>query len=169
MTGPEEPNYNLVAIMLPAAEPWVEVCSDLRVVSGPLMTIMVIVHGATARYYAGEEAQSQMGSTYAPDLNSTAQLQENMCCWIHCKVISRLLRGSVIQHSGSGRRSHWTPSVSSSGATPYVTSTLSCWDQIYTDLIYYLFVYMMYITLFIYHIQALRSHHAFKANADPIL
>lgn len=66
--------------MLPAAEPWVEVCSDPRVVNGPLMTIMVIVHGATARYYTGKEAQCQVGPTYAPDLNSTVQLRENMCC-----------------------------------------------------------------------------------------
>lgn len=57
-----------------------DVCSDLRVVIGPPMTIMVIVHGATARYHSGEEAQSQVGSTYAPDLNSTVQLRENMCC-----------------------------------------------------------------------------------------
>lgn len=60
--------------MLPAAEPRVEVCSDPRVVNGPPMTVMVIVHGVTARYYAGEEAQ--VGSTYAPDV----QLRENMCC-----------------------------------------------------------------------------------------
>lgn len=43
MTGPEVPDYNVVAITLPEAEPRVEVCRDFRGVAGPPVTIMANV------------------------------------------------------------------------------------------------------------------------------
>lgn len=135
--------------MLPAADPWAEGCRDLCVtVNSPLVTVIMMALGATARHYAGVEApRSRVGWRCTPDLNSAEQLRENIRVLLNLLQSNTvwLSRGSVIQHSRSGRRSPWTPSVSSWGAPPYVTNTVP-WavgtEFTHSGFIIYLFVYL---------------------------
>lgn len=150
MTGPEESESNLVAIMLPAAEPWAQGCIDLCVtVNSPLVTVITMAPDATARRYAGVEApRSRCGLKVHP--LTSIQLKS---CGENIRVLLNLLqsntawlsRGSVIQHSRSGRRSPWTPSASSWGAPPYVPSTVpraAGTEFTHSRFIIYLFVYL---------------------------
>lgn len=81
---------------------------------------------------------------------------ENVCVLLNLLQSNTawLSRGSVIQHSRSGRRSPWTPSASSWGAPPYVPSPVPLAAG--TEFTHSGFIIYLFVCLFITQARWLR-------------